>query len=187
MAEGNGGFMSAAGANNLVLQDLCGGLRPGLSKAYGTFLAEAAAICLEDQGHDQGVELKVTGAVEDMFRLYWSKARNEARASWKDFDEAVEYAAYGVAFLVLRGATGYTVLEKSVKGTGFDYWVGYHDKLPFQNKTRLEVSGIRNGDDGVVNSRVKTKLTQVERSDGFYPAYIVIIEFGRPLSRVVKK
>jgi len=42
------------------------------------------------------------------------------------------------------------VIERSRKGTGFDYWLGSADEvgeLPFQNKVRLEVSGIGKADD----------------------------------------
>ena len=43
----------------------------------------------------------------------------------------------------------YTVIHRSRKGTGFDYWLGdekNEDELPLQSKARLEVSGIRRAD-----------------------------------------
>jgi hypothetical protein len=48
-------------------------------------------------------------------------------------------------------------IERSRKGTGFEYWLGTSEtdeELPFKNKVRLEVSGIRSGD----SSRVKARL-----------------------------
>jgi hypothetical protein len=48
------------------------------------------------------------------------------------------------AILLMRALTGYTVIERSRKGTGFDWWLGTEDNL-FQGKVRLEVSGILRG------------------------------------------
>ena len=52
----------------------------------------------------------------------------------------------------------------------------------------MEVSGIRNGNDGQVKTRVKQKLRQMNRSnDQKLPAYAIVVEFGRPLAEVKKK
>lgn len=57
--------------------------------------------------------------------------------------------------------------------------------MPFQNKARLEVSGIRNGDQKIIKARVREKLTQTEVSDKTrLPAYVVVVEFGRPVAEV---
>ena len=69
-----------------------------------------------------------------------------------------EQAAYGTAFLIIRELTDLTVIERSRKGTGFDYWLGTFDTDEgqlFQNKVRLEVSGIRKGDSSRVKARLK--------------------------------
>lgn len=82
------------------------------------------------------------------------------------------------------------MIERSSKGTGFDYWLGTVDtmeKIPFQNKVRLEVSGIRKGDDSRVKARVKQKKEQTKLSDGKYPAYTIVVEFSTLLSFVATK
>lgn len=57
--------------------------------------------------------------------------------------------------------------------------------MPFENKARLEVSGIRNGNQKVVTARVRAKLAQTEVSDETrLPAYIVVVEFGQPVADV---
>jgi hypothetical protein len=65
-----------------------------------------------------------------------------------------------------------------------DYWLGElagEDELPLLRAARLEVSGIRRGDDNLVKARVRQKLKQVKRSDKLaLPAYIVVVEFGIP-------
>jgi hypothetical protein len=110
---------------------------------------------------------------------------------WNDEQYTTEQGAYGVAFLLILSLTDYTVIERSRKGTGFDYWLGKKEDqkdLPFKNSARLEVSGIRNGDVSKVNSRTLKKLKQVEPTDKtMLPAYIVIVEFNAPTSQVVKK
>jgi len=96
----------------------------------------------------------------------------------------------GIAFMLIRQLTQFTVIERSRKGTGFDYWLGSEDEageLPFQNKVRLEVSGIRKADDSRVRARIKQKIEQTNPSDGEFPAYIIIVEFSRPLSFIVEK
>ena len=108
---------------------------------------------------------------------------------WNDIEYTTEQAAYGIAFLVIQELTDYTVIERSRRGTGFDYWLGKKgetNELPFQNAVRLEVSGIRKGDDSRVKARVKLKVEQVSPTDDI-PAYIVVVEFSNPLAFIVKK
>lgn len=54
----------------LDLSDLNQGL-PAITPAFGKTLAEAAAICLVDQEHLPGVELKVEGEFNATFHLWW--------------------------------------------------------------------------------------------------------------------
>jgi hypothetical protein len=85
----------------------------------------------------------------------------------------------------MQNRTGKIVIERSWKGTGFDYWIGRRQGLLFQDKARLEVSGILSGDQTNISTRVRQKVQQTKRSDGLLPAYIAIIEFGRPGAEIV--
>jgi hypothetical protein len=173
----------------LVLTKLGEGL-PAITPSFGAALAEACAVCLEDQGHLQGVKLTVNGDFRTTFRLYWQPVTQQMLRCWNDEEFTTEQAAYGIAFMLIRQLTEFTVIERSRKGTGFDYWLGSEDEageLPFQNKVRLEVSGIRKADDSRVRARIKQKIEQTNPSDGTFPAYIIIVEFSRPLSFIVEK
>ena len=177
--------------NTLKLDTLREGL-PTLTERFGSFLAEAGLYCLELGGHRSGVKLTVKGSENDIFSVFWEgHMTNKMAYSWGDLEEAVEYGATCIAILLTIKKTNYTTVVRSVKGTGFDYWVGDenddHD-LPFQGKARLEISGIRKGDDSLVNRRVNVKIQQTNRSDhtGF-PAYIVVVEFSNPMSKFVEK
>ena len=102
--------------------------------------------------------------------------------------DATEYGAYGISFILIRQLTPFTIIERARKGPGFDYWLGYEDDILFQKKARLEVSGILRGTDAEINSRSKQKLAQTAPSDGMgLHAYIVIVEFNQPTSKVVTK
>jgi len=177
-------------SGKLVLTELAKGL-PGVTPAFGDALAEAGAICFDSQNHSVGVELKVNGTFEARYQVFWQQVTDQMLRCWNDAEYTTEQGAYGVAFLLVLDLTEYTVIEKARKGSGFDYWLGRGEdsrRLPFQNVARLEVSGIRSGDDSLVRARVSEKLRQVAPSDiTKLPAYILVVEFGSPLSKVVKK
>jgi hypothetical protein len=174
----------------LLLSELSRGL-PGITPSFGSTLAEAGAICFEEQNHKNGVELQVEGTSNAKYNVYWEQITDQMLRCWGDAEYTTEQGAYGVAILLIRDLTDYTVLERSWKGTGFDFWLGKerdYSEFPFQDKARLEVSGIRSGYDRQITARMLKKLAQVIPSDStLLPAYIVIVEFSTPISRVMKK
>jgi hypothetical protein len=179
--------MISHNGNRLDLNNLGHGL-PAITPNLGKAFAEAGAVCLEDQGHTMGVAIAVIGDFNDSFQLYWPQVDDRMRRCHNDPQEATEWGACGIAILLIRILTSFTIIERSFKGTGIDYWLGHEDDdLPFQNKARLEISGIRNGSNSEINSRVRQKLSQTTPSDGSLPAFVVVVEFGNPLSKVKKK
>ncbi|WP_293330070.1 hypothetical protein [Microcoleus sp. CAWBG58] len=174
----------------LNLQSLDRGL-PAITPAFGAALAEAGAICLTDEAHQPGVTLEVEGEFSSTFILDWQPVTEQTRRCWNDEEYATEQAAYAVAFLLILQLTNLTVIERSRKGTGFDYWLGIQDStatLPFQRMARLEVSGIRKGNRSQINARVKQKIEQTRVSDAQgLPAYIIVVEFSRPISVISAK
>jgi hypothetical protein len=176
-------------SKELVITKLEQGL-PAITPAFGAALAEACAVCLSDQRHTQGVEIQVTGDLTDVFKMYWQKVTDQMLRCWNDSEYTTEQAAYGITLLIIQELTEYTVVERSRRGTGFDYWLGKkgeNNQLPFQNAVRLEVSGIRKGDDSKIKARAKQKLEQVSSVDDSLPVYIVVVEFSKPLCFVVRK
>jgi hypothetical protein len=169
---------------HLALGELTTGF-PHIPPECGTVLAQAAIVCLENQGHASGVNLQVDDPFLRRAVLEWSVVLTEAmRRYWNDLEEAAEQGAYGLAILLMRHLTGYTVVERSRKGTGFDWWLGAEDDL-FQAKARLEVSGILRGSKRRIRSRVSAKKKQTQSSQHLLlPAYIVVVEFGAPQARV---
>jgi hypothetical protein len=128
--------------------------------------------------------------------------------TWNDPAEAVEDGAAGIAALLAIKEIGYHVILRSRKATGIDYWLGDKDISNISQteraatlalrealrdndlvvRGRMEVSGIRLGNDSRVRAIVRRKLNQTNRSDDWgLPAYVVVVEFGRPLAEVRSK
>jgi len=108
---------------------------PGLSPVSGGMLAEAAAVCLEDRNHKARALLEGTGLMNESRFVEWDPTDERCRRSHADMQEATEHGACGVAILITHEFTGKVVVERSKKGTGFDYRLGEpeapEDILPF--------------------------------------------------------
>jgi hypothetical protein len=176
--------MALAMPRKIHLSALSEGM-PGLTRACGTVLAEAAAVCLEDRKHQAGVGLHLTGMGTGQFPIEWNTVDDQCRASHNDLQEATERGACGVAILVVCDLTGKVVVERSKKGPGFDYWLGdddsEDDNLLFAGKGRLEISGILEGSRSTVQSRVREKKEQIKPSSSLGPGYVAVVEFSAPL------
>lgn len=170
----------------LDLDELARGM-PGIPPAVGASMAQAASVCREDQRHSQGTLLTVEGMVAVSLQLTWPEVSDQVRRYWNDPDETTEYGACGVALLLIRQQTPYTVVERSWKGTGFDFWLGDEDDRLFQKKAWLEMSGIRKGTDRMIRKRLREKLGQTSSSDDNLTGYLVIVEFGRPKAHAVQR
>lgn len=194
--------MNPQAKNTVTILDLNLGELPGgalsVSKGWGGAMEEAGAMCFHDRGHSSGVvmkvDLKVGKPSASECSIHWTPLTPDMVRTWNDLQDASEVGAYGIALLLMTRLTEYTTLERSKKGPGFDYWLGFKtsdEMFPFQRKARLEVSGILDGTDSQIRSRVKEKLEQTQQSDnlpdGPYPAYVVVVEFGRPVSQVVRR
>ena len=179
----------------LNLDWLESGEMPGLSKRAGGNLLEASQICLGHNGHKSGIKLEVNGDHSFRYRVVWKGSiGDQEKRTFNDMQEATELGACGVACLLVYNRTRLVITRRSRKGTGFDYWlgrrVGDSSVRPqmFQDEAKLEVSGILQDDRlSRIVRRVKEKSQQVKGgSHQELPAYVVVVEFGRPLAKVVR-
>lgn len=164
---------------------------PSLSSAQCDYYAEACIIALENQNHKSNVELVVIGDYKNRFTLEWETTPN--KSGWFEPKVIAENGSIAIAFFMVTELTDYQVVQQSIIGSGFDYWLGYKEDHPeydpynFLN-ARLEISGINKGSRGELNRRVKQKLQQVGVTDYLkIPAYIVVTEFSNPVCKIVKK
>lgn len=178
--------MSLASKLIVALSELKDGL-PEFSQPFCDFAVEASEVCLSENGHPLPVELRVDGEHNATCTLDWSRASQQALNSHNDHDAAAEFGAYAVALLLIPRLTEYTAIERSKKGTGFDYWLKTKEDELFQSKARLEVSGIFCGDERKLKTRCRTKITQCGKSNEHLPGYIVVVEFGRPIARLARR
>ena len=90
--------------------------------------------------------------------------------------------------MLAKTLTQYTIIERSRKGTGVDYWLGASDDVLFQRKARLEVSGIFKGNEKDVARRFAEKVMQTASSDSTeLPVFISVVEFGTPMANFNKR
>ncbi|WP_162600933.1 hypothetical protein [Paraburkholderia sp. C35] len=158
-----------------------------LTPYFGAMCCEAASFCFEQNGHPVPTRAALSGCEAPHAHFHWSSPPVQATATYRDKDVAAENGAYAVAIAVLNHVHGYKVVERSAKGTGFDFWIGMaQGDLPFQSTMRLEVSGIFEGQSRV-SSRLKSKLKQMAPSDGRGEGLAVVAEFGKPIVAVGKR
>jgi hypothetical protein len=133
--------------------------------------------------------INLTGDFHDSASLEWKDidARLLSR-TYGDLRRAAEDGAYGIAIVLATETTGIPSVMKSPQGTGFDYWLTSGDERNNFFEARLEVSGLLKGSQSEIKEREKTKVRQTQRSDDTrLPAYILIVEFGAPEARIVKR
>ena len=170
----------------LNLDDLKGGLT-GITEAFGTFLSEAAMYCLEANGHEKNVQLHIKGFHEENFLLTWTdELTEEVKSSWVDENEATEYGATAIALLLILKITDYKVFKRTRGAT--DYIISKSfGKQSASNICYLEISGIwKEHPSNTLNMRLNLKKKQVEKTVINSPAMIIVTEFGRPKSKIIK-
>lgn len=161
---------------------------PAITPAFGNYLAQAGAVCLESQGHHQGQLLSIQGKHQSSLRLTWPEVSDQMLRTLNDPEVATEHGAVGIAVLLAKKILGFSVIQRARKGTGFDYWLGNEEIIPFQNKARLEISGIRTGSKKNITKRIHQKLNQTNPSDETgLPAHIIVIEFSQPTAQMEEK
>ncbi|MCG8585560.1 MAG: hypothetical protein MI757_12690, partial [Pirellulales bacterium] len=102
-------------------------------------------------------ELEAEGDFTGAFVLLWPKVTDQMRLCWNDEEYTTEQAAYGVSLLLIQHLTDFTVIERSPRGTGFDYWLGKRWpplNYPFKNLPDWKCRAF----DGVIGGRFGPEL-----------------------------
>lgn len=161
---------------------------PGVSPGIAESLKEGAVVCLSRHNHQSGVSLDCEGVFKGQEAVTWTTAyTDQMNRAWNDQEVATEHGAVCISILHALQRTPYTIVERSRKTSGIDYWLGMKGDPLFTNVARLEVSGIFDGQDNV-KSRVNFKLKQSNQSDSTgLPAYISVVEFSKPTINFVQK
>lgn len=166
----------------------------GLTPNVGGAMAEAASVCLDSEGHGVQEALHQVGDFEDQdVEVVRLEITAEMLRSHRDEIKATYEGAEGIAILLLLEFGAVEQFERATKagrdepGGGFDYWFveeAVPDSLFLSDRAgRLEVSGIRKGEDSLIRRRLDEKVDQTKVSDealGDRKTLVVVVEFGRP-------
>jgi len=158
---------------------------PGVTKTSGQHLYEGCMVCLTRQNHKStGTNFRVYGERDVNYTLIWNDCfDDQLDRTWADQFYATEHGAVCLAILLALKLTNYTIIEKSARKNGFDYWLGNKEDPLFQKKARLEISGIFKGTENGVNARYRVKVKQTAQSDSLnLQAYVGIVEFSNPIA-----
>lgn len=165
------------------LNKLKGGIM-GLNPVICTYFMQACAECLDHHGHAEDISFSKTNDPEIGYNLKWSKNPEDVKRGLKDTQEITEWGATAIALLIAEQESGYTIAERSAKGTGFDWWLGedVDDLSIFQKKARLEISGIlAENKNNTIEKRVREKIAQTKISiNTGLKAHISVTDFKSP-------
>ncbi|VFB14409.1 Uncharacterised protein [Bacteroides heparinolyticus] len=150
----------------------------------------ACMATLHRSGHKDGVLMQLDGDRKGGVKLHWNDYFDDCiDRTWQEINYCTDHAAVCVSCMLAIKETNYTIIERSCKGDGFDYWLGHKEDSLFEHVARLEISGIlKENTNNTVEKRLKMKEKQTEQSDNScLPAYISIIEFGTPKALFKRK
>jgi len=137
---------------------------PGFSKTVGAFLAEAALVCLEQNNHQSGVLLEVTGEYTAIFEIVWTgNIDSVVKEGWRDIVETTEYGATAIAILLLRELTDFQYFERM-----------------------RQISGIWNENaENNVSIRVNTKVRKIsKKAKSKLELFTIVTEFSKPEAKI---
>lgn len=178
---------------SIKLDDLRDGLQ-GITDSLGSWMCECSVVCFSSQGHKAGVHLKILTHREngnnEIYSIYWdTEVVGADLKSHNDENRTTDYGSMAVAILLALQLTDYTCFETSKTGSGIDFWLSNDSDDINIFGARLEISGIRKASKtNTLDRRMKIKLEQTNKSEEtFLPAFVAVIEFGKPESAFVKK
>ncbi len=186
--------MSSNKNKTLNLNSLHDGI-PALSSGRAHMLKESCIWCLDECDHYNGVTIKAFNCgTKEKLSICWEDKLIDLESIKRAYnrDDAIEYGAEAISFLLIRECTNYTAIRRAATGTGIDYWLG-NKKVRGNNifnKTdaRLEVSGIlKETASNSIQKRVKEKLKQTTPTDNTFPVFVTVIEFSQPHAKMVLK
>lgn len=170
------------------IEKIAGGFH-GLTPIAGSYLLESYMVTMKLSKHKSGVVLSVPGKKKVKFELVWKKkVTKQMERSYRDQGIATEHAAECLGILVAKELTGFEVIERSVKKTGFDYWLGEKKRSVFQNMAKLECAGRFDVTGAPLRAVYKDKIEQMRQSKHLpIPGYAAVTGFADPILHFGKR
>lgn len=156
---------------------------PGLTETIVEFMIDCAKKCMAAAGHDPGVLFTAdTNRGEQTMILTWDGSVGSPTGS-DNMPQYIEYGATCISLLQMIKLTPLKIVERAMKGHGFDYWAGTQNGQLFQKHCRLEISGLLRGSREDMKSRFAAKQGQLEKKySERIESLISIINFQTPES-----
>jgi hypothetical protein len=152
------------------------GVTPGISAAY----AEAARVCLDRHHPSPQHVLLRDGTVETRSIVEWRPTDHRTQDGWANKDDATEYAAYGLALAAVELTRGMVAVRRAETRTGVDYYLGAPEAMAddLETSLRLEISGTDEGNDSVIQARLRYKVKQAMAGTSNLPAIATVVGFA---------
>lgn len=158
--------------------------------SMSAYMCDCLVVCLSEENHSTGLILKVeTEDKKYSFQLEWTtKITPHLIGATRDKERTTEWAAMGLALLLVRELTEYPYVFTSRKGLGTDFALS-KNAIQMTEDAYIEISGIRKGSPtNTLKRRLIIKKSQTEPSDALNtPIFISITEFSEPKSLFIKK
>ena len=152
---------------------------PGVSPGVSLFFAEAAVVCFA-RYHASPVEMEVgRGAIQSV-SASWDRPSDDLLRAWANEIDTTEAAAYCVALASVELTDGLVAVARAETRTGADYYLGSvtDDDMDLETSHRLEVSGVGEGTHGVVQARLRQKISQAAAGRSNLPAIAAVVGFA---------
>ncbi len=168
---------------------------PTMAKSLADYMYDAAVFCFHHHSHSPGKRCEVRSLEEtiEIASLVWTRQITDRIVNaFGDTGYAVEFAAEGIACLTIQEFAAYTVIERSQRNEGVDFWLAEsrdEDNFILQRAARMESKGITEARyPSDIKARVDEGAKQSKRSDETgLPAYIIVTEFSNPVIVMVQR
>ena len=178
----------------LDLDKLLEGLS-GIPDIYCQLFYKTAIVALLKSGHQSGVKLNLTGAIEEDFELVWQeKMTEEELQEYVEIKQVCSTGAVGISLLIAKELFGFQRFKEALQGTGIDFWLERKTskstiERPFIAEARLEISGIfKENKSNTINMRIGQKRKQMSiENESSLEGWISVVEFQTPKSKFIKK
>jgi hypothetical protein len=164
----------------LLIQDL-DERHPGLTKGVATGYREAAEVCL-GRHHLPPTDLTVDRGTQINAIADWRAPDDRTKHAWANEIDTTEAGAYCVALAAIELTDDLVAIRRAETHTGADYYVAPKGTSPIdlEEAFRLEVSGLNEGNEASVKTRLRQKLAQTARGRSSLPAIAAVVAFSPP-------
>ncbi len=165
---------------------------PGLTESLSNVFYEAAQICLS-RHHASPIVFSVTHNQQTIEAVsQWDEPSSRTSRSQGNQNDATEYGACAISIAALEITTDFVVTARMESLSGGDFYIAPKSSIPndfeedyepglLDSAYKLEVSGIDEGSQAVVSTRLRNKIQQTQDGNCHLPAIASVVEFSNKI------